>query len=167
MKKKVVLFGVVLLLFGLVLLRANHKIGISTQAMFRENEAAAQGWICRDSMGDSMAVFLQFSTAEEGADIDVYAKRQGTIGWFFRYGGTSAGWMKNLEKLTLEGNSEYILLNRSDLTVSRIEIDKGNGTTVTIAPEPGRPFAYVMDESWLVAVYGADGIVLQPVVYRM
>lgn len=153
-----------LLVWGLYV---HGDIGISKQAMLEEQgqylKEVKGDYLSSTSIGDSMAAFLSYSVEEDDYDLRIYVRRKNTIGWFFRYG-RSGGAEDTVYQYRLEENGEYVLVCLSTETAaSRIEIDKGNGTVVTITPEENKPFAYVMSRQWLVVVYTADGSALRPV----
>lgn len=164
-----VLAVVVLVALGLWIGYVRGDIGLTEQGMCRDNaDYMGDGDVVTCQIGESMAAFLQYNETEDDYDLDVYVKRKGDFGWFFRFSGAS-GALDRLMQMNCEGNNEYVLCYLSAGTrgntpeVSRIEIDKGNGTTVNITPEEGKPFSYVMDHRWNVVAYDGEGNILTPV----
>jgi len=167
--KRFWVLAVALILLGLFLGYLHGDIGMTEHAMREDHrEYVKEGCAVYEDIGDTMAAFLDFNSETDDYDLDVYVKRENRLGWFFRYGGSS-GALDYLQQMSCEGNGEYVLCYLSagprgnTPAVSRIEVDKGSGTTVTITPERGRPFAYVMDRRWNVVVYAEDGTILEPI----
>lgn len=168
-KRPVVLAAIVLLLLGLWVGYVRGDIGMSERAMREDHrDYVKDGCTVREDIGDTMAAFLDYNAEADVYDLDIYVKRKNDIGWFFRFGGAS-GALDYLMQMNCEGNEEYVLTYLSagsqgnTSAVSYIEVDKGNGATMTITPEKDAPFAYVLDHSWNVIVYGTDGSIIRPV----
>lgn len=172
-KRRFLAFAILLVLLGLWIAYARGDIGMSERAMCLENgDSMKPGDSFKSQIGESMAVFLHYNVEEDDYDLDIYVKRNHSFGWFFRYG-SSGGAEDSLIRYTLDENGEYVLTFLSagsrgnSPAVSRIEIDKGNGTSVTITPEENKPFAYVMSRRWNVVVYAEDGSILAPFERKM
>lgn len=168
-KRIVILAVFVLAALGLRIGYVRGDIGLSERAMCRENaDYMGDGDVVTCQIGESMACFLHYNVEEDDYDIDIYVKRKGDLGWFFRFGGAS-GALDYLVQMNCENNREYVLCYLSagprgnTPKISRIEVDKEDGSTMTILPEEGAPFAYVMDHRWNVMVYAEDGTVLEPI----
>ena len=175
MKNKKIILPVLLLLviLGLWTGYVRGDIGLSEKTMCREAaQYMGDGDVSTCQIGETMAAFLHYNVEEDDYDIDIYVKRKGNIGWFFRFSGASNA-LNYLQRLNCEGNSEYVLCYLSAgpqgnaPEVSKIEIDEGNGTAVIITPEEGEPFAYVMDRRWNVVAYDGEGNIIQPVERKM
>lgn len=173
MKRPVLLSAILLLMVGLWIAYVRGDIGMSERAMCLENgDSMEPGDSFKSQIGESVAVFLHYNVEEDDYDLDIYVKRKNNVGWFFRFGGAS-GALDYLVQMNCEGNDEYVLTYLSAVplghapAVSRIEVDKGGGESMTITPEAGAPFAYVMDHRWNVVVYGVDGSIIEPVERNM
>lgn len=163
-KRPVVLPLIALLLLVLWLGYVRGDIGMSERAMCRDNaDYMEDGDVVTCHIGDTMASFLQYNVEDDDYDLDIYVKRKNRIGWFFRFSGAS-GALDYLQQMNCEGNEEYVLCYLSPgPAVSRIQVDKGDGTTMTITPEENKPFACVLSHRWYVVAYDDKGNVIQPV----
>ena len=168
-KRPVVLIVILLILLGLWMGYVRGDIGMSEHAMREDHrDYVKDGCTVYENIGNTMAAFLDYNAEMDDYDLDIYVKREGSMGWFFRFGGAS-GALDHLVQMNCEGNDEYVLTYLSagsrgnTPAVSRIEVQKENGNTMTITPEVAKPFAYVMDQRWNVVVYSEDGSILQPV----
>ena len=167
-RRPVPLAVILLILLGLRIAYVRGDIGMPEKAMYeQELEELQEERPLYGAIGDSMAVFLDYREDLTDIDVDIYVKRKYNIGWFFRYGQSGDGPQDYLQKMNCDGNGEYVLLYLSADPVSHIEVDKGNGTTMTINPEQGKPFARVMKRSWNVVVYDEDGGIIRPVERNM
>lgn len=142
------------------------SIGMSENALRKENaDYMEDGYTVASDIGESMAVFLQYTQDWKNMDVDVYVKRKGAIGWFFRFGGAytaATGVLDVVYRLELEENQEYALVYMSPETVERIEVIVSEASTRTIYPEEGKPFAHIMEKGWLVTIYDTNGNVIEP-----
>lgn len=158
---------IIAIFLGLGIAYFRGDIGITEQAMLKENADYVQdGYAVTRKIGDSMAVFLQYNRDQTECDVDIYVKRKGSIGWFFRYGGASAsvsGPIDYVHRLQVEENDQYALVIVSPRIVDRVEIVMSDNARKTITWEPGEPFAYIMEQNWEVTIYGADGQRIEPV----
>ena len=150
----------------LLLMYRSGNIGISELAMEREvKDWKKTEYRFLGETGRSLAVFLQFNEEKTDYDICVYRKRPHSLGWFFRYGNSTAsvsGPCDGLYRLNVENSEEYILygLNTTPVEWIEIEIAPDNQRIITLVD--GRPFAYVMDKAWQVTIYGPGSTVLEP-----
>lgn len=162
-----------LLVFFLLTLLAyrNGDIGMSEEAMCREvaehyrDGFAQHSYATTGDIGESMAVFLGYTPNRKDMDVDIYVKRKGSIGWFFRYSNSTTaatGQIDQVYRLELEGNEEYALICAGLETIDRIEIEISEDTRRTIRPEAGGMAAYIMKKGWLVTIYDIDGNVIEP-----
>lgn len=149
----------------------NGDIGMSERAMQREMaEHTGDGftqstYAMTSDMGDSMAVFLGYTPNRKDMDVDVYVKRKGSIGWFFRYGSSTTaatGQIDQVYRLELEGNQEYALICAGLEAIDRIEVEVSEDSLRVIHPEAGVPHAYIMKKDWLVTIYDTNGNVIEP-----
>lgn len=167
-RKWLPLVAVVLVLLCLWIAYVRGDIGMSEKAMHeQEMEELQEKRPLYGDIGDSVAVFLDYREDLTDIDADIYVKRKHRIGWFFRYGQSSDGPQNYLQRMNCEGNDEYVLLYLSADPISHIEVDKGNGSAMTITPERGKPFAHVMKNSWNVVVYDEAGSIIRPVERNM
>lgn len=168
-KRLLVPLAVLLLLLGLWIAYVRGDIGMSERAMCLENgDSMEPGDSVQSQIGQSMAVFLHYNVEESDYDLDIYVKREKSIGWHFRYGSAAAGAQHYLKKLTLENNQEYVLAYLDpEHTVSRIEIEKDDGNSEVLTHLTGKPFAYIMDKRWKVTVYDGNGEILRANEERM
>lgn len=162
-----------LLAFFLLTLWAyqNGDIGMSEEAMCREmaecfrDGFAQPSYATTGDIGDTMAVFLGYTPDRKNMDVDIYVKRKGSIGWFFRYSNSTTaatGQIDRVCRLELEGNEEYALICAGLEAIDRIEIEISEDTCRTIRPEAGGMAAYIMKKGWLVTIYDVDGDVVEP-----
>lgn len=144
----------------------NGDIGMSESAMHSENaDYRKDGYAVSSDVGESMAVFLQYTPNRKNMDVDVYVKREGAIGWFFRYSNSTSavtGQIDRVYRLELEGNQEYALVCAGLEKIDRIEIEISEDSRRIIQPEEGIPCAYIMDRGWLVTIYDTNGNVIEP-----
>lgn len=142
------------------------NIGLSERGMLKNYITYGQdGHSFVKDIGDNMAVFLSWNQDQTEMDVDIYVKRKGSIGWFFRYGGATSsvsGPIKFVSRMGLEGNREYALIYVSPEAIDRIEVVMGDDSRKTLYPEAGKPFAYILERGWEVTLYGADGQVIIP-----
>lgn len=151
----------VLALLGIAYMRGD--IGMSEKSMTeREMAELQEERSLYGGAGESMAVFLDFREDLTDIHMDVYVKRKGSIGWFFRYGHASDGPQNYLVQMNCEGNDEYVLMCLGADPAGHIEVEKDDSTRMTINPELGKPFAYVMNHKWNVTVYDKDGGMVIP-----
>lgn len=162
-KKPLLLTAILLILALLGVAYLRGDIGMSEKSMTElEMEELQEKRPLYGGAGESMAVFLDFKEDLTDIRVDVYVKRKGSIGWFFRYGSASDGPQDYLVQMNCEGNNEYVLMCLGTDPVSHIEVKKDDGTLMTINPELGKPFAYVMNHKWSVTVYDKDGSIVLP-----
>ena len=168
-KRLLVLLVISLFMFGLWIAYVRGDIGMSERAMCLENgDSMEPGDSFHSQIGQSMAVFLHYNLEENDHHLDIYVKREKSIGWHFRYGSAVAGAQHYLKKLTLENNQEYVLAYLDpEHTVSQIEIEKDDGNSEVLTHLTGKPFAYVMDKRWDVTVYDGNGDILRAYEERM
>lgn len=162
-----------LLAFFLLTLWAyrNGKIGMSEEAMRREmaehyrDGFAQHSYATTGDMGENMAVFLGYTPNRKDMDVDIYVKRKGSIGWFFRYSNSTTaatGQIDRVLRLELEGNEEYALICAGLAAIDRIEIELSEDSRRIIRPEAGGMAAYIMKKGWLVTIYDINGNVIEP-----
>ena len=172
-KHPAVLTVILLILSALWIGYVRGDVGMSERAMREDHrDYVKDECVVYEDIGDTMAVFLDYGAQGDVYDLDIYVKRKHSIGWFFRFGGSS-GALDYLIRMNCEDNAEYVLTYLSAGSggntpeAERIEVEKEDGTIMTIFPEAGTPFAYVMKHSWNVTVYGVDGSRLQPIERNM
>ena len=163
-------YGLAIVLFlyvAVLFLYRNGDIGLSARGVEKEIEdwkKAEYGFL--GDCGQTMAVVLQYSEDKTEYDTRIYAKRPNSIGWFFRYGGSTSsvsGPCDGLYRMNVENNKEYVLYGMNTTPVAWIEVEMAPDNQRIISLVDGRPFAYIMDRAWEVTVYGPGGVVLQPV----
>lgn len=162
-KRPALLIVILSILLGLWVAYMRGDIGMSEKSMTeQELEEMQEKRPLYGGVSESMAVFLDFRDDLTDINVDIYVKRKGRVGWFFRYGHSAGGPQNYLVQMNCEENDEYVLMYLSADPISHIEVVKDDSTTTIINPERGKPFAYVMKHGWNVIVYDEDGSVVVP-----
>lgn len=148
-----------------VLLYANHEIGIGKSALvsdLRSDQQIADSWITGGECSDTMGAYLSYPEDKSDHTFSLYVNRPGlSFGYFFRGGGTLAGIDRSILELTVEGYPERAYLSMNHLKVSRLEIQEGNSVR-EIDIDPENPFALVLPETAnVITFYDSEGGVVE------
>lgn len=146
----------------------NNDIGLTEQAMMEQAFSEPEGngfekYIEGGQIGDTMAVFHCWKVDDPTEfDSKIYIRRNGALGWFFRFAGSSLTEQERyVAKYSIDANGEYALISMNSMNVASIEIDKGYETE-TIHVKDSQPFAFIMKHSWIVTLYDVEGNVVEP-----
>lgn len=110
-------------------------------------------------VGENMAVFLTWpkGSSTDGA-VSLYVKRRGlSLGWFFRFGGSSSSIDTSIAELRVDGQPERAFVSMNQVGAAYFIVDDGNHAERREL-FPGEPFTVLLPlNCGALTFYDADG----------